>query len=116
MVNSPLTDNNASPTDDHNWWDLTGPEQYTVYPQPATSHSGAVAQDFDTFLHLDNPGGISEGSFSYDNGTQRAPSFTPASVVTGDVLLYDFESDGDIDHASIQVGSGKISMDFMVTG
>ncbi|MGH9132187.1 MAG: amidase domain-containing protein [Acidimicrobiales bacterium] len=106
MVNSPLNTYNPSPGDDHNWWDLTGAEQYTVYPQPATSHSAAVAQDLNTFLVVDNPGGISEGYFYYNNGNNRAPAYTPNAMVTGDVLFYDWTDDGDIDHASMQVGIG----------
>jgi hypothetical protein len=66
-------------------------------------------QDYWYWLIGDSPGGIQEGSFSYDNGKNRAPAFTPNSVVTGDVLFYDWGDGNGISHDSIQVGWGTDS-------
>jgi hypothetical protein len=91
----------TSTTDDHQWWihpTKTGAWVWT--------HSWSVAHDLHTFLIDDVPGGIPEGSFSYDNGTNKAPAFTPNSVVTGDVLFYDWGTGQGISHDSMQVGWG----------
>ena len=47
-----------------------------------------------------------KGTFSYDNGQNKAPAFTPNSIVTGDVLFYDWGTGEGISHASMQVGIG----------
>ena len=57
-------------------------------------------------MHLDNPGGTFEGSFSYNGGANTAPAFTPNSVVTGDALFYDWGQGLGISHTAMQVGWG----------
>ena len=91
----------TSTTDDQQWWihgTRTGGWVWT--------HSWSVAHDLYTFLIDNVPGGIPEGSFSYNNGKNKAPAFTPNSVVTGDVLFYDWGTGMGISHDSMQVGWG----------
>jgi hypothetical protein len=57
---------------------------------------------FDQFLVYDSPGGIPEGSAP---GTS-IDFYTPDSVVTGDVLFYDWGDGNGVNHAAIQVGIG----------
>lgn len=94
------TPNDQSTSNDAYWFVL-----YPGYLQ-AWSHSWSVVQDYWYWLIGQNPGGTQEGSFSYDNGHNRAPAFTPNSVVTGDVLFYDWGTGLGISHVSMQVGSG----------
>jgi hypothetical protein len=83
-------------TDDHYW--------YMVY-QPAVdgyawSYAWSVANDLPQYLWYDNPGG-------YPYPTQAGTSLQADSGVgTGDVLFYDWYSNGTMDHASIVVGYG----------
>jgi len=70
------------------------------------SHSWTVANDLYNFLLDFYPGGLFEGTFSYNNGKTKAPAFTPNSVVTGDVLFYDWGTGLGISHDSMQVGYG----------
>jgi hypothetical protein len=63
-----------------------------------------VAQDLYNFLILDYPGGYLEGSARSD--AQQRAAFTPDAVVTGDLLFYDWDSNGSIDHVGIQTGWG----------
>lgn len=94
------TPNDQSTSNDDYW--------FVLYPGylAAYSHSWAVVQDYWTWLLRQIPGGTVEGSFYYNNGHNRAPAFTPNSVVTGDVLFYDWGTGLGRSHASIQVGSG----------
>ena len=94
------TPNDQSTSNDAYW--------FVLYPGylAAYSHSWAVVQDYWYWLIGQNPGGTQEGSFSYNNGHNRAPAFTPNSVVTGDVLFYDWGTGLGISHTSIQVGWG----------
>jgi hypothetical protein len=94
------TPNDQSTTNDAYWFVL-----YPGYLQ-AYSHSWSVVQDYWYWLIGQNPGGTQEGSFSYNNGKNKAPAFTPNSVVTGDVLFYDWGTGQGISHTSIQVGWG----------
>jgi hypothetical protein len=63
----------------------------------------SVAWRLRQFLINDAPGGTSEGTAP---GKSTNP-YTPASVVTGDVLFYDWGQGEGISHASIQVGIGR---------
>lgn len=66
------------------------------------TNSWTVASAYRSFLIEDYPGGYPEGSAS---GSSTNP-YTPDSVVTGDVLFYDWGTGEGISHASIQVGIG----------
>jgi hypothetical protein len=88
----------SSTTDDHQWWAHWNGSSFS------NSHSWSVAQDFYTFLMWHYPGGWNEGSAH--TLSEQQTTYTPNSVVTGDVLFYDWESDGHIDHDGIQVGWG----------
>jgi hypothetical protein len=90
----------GSATDDHNWWAAWKPQQGFRW-----SHSWSVAADFYRFLRLHSPGGEPAGSAR--NLKDQQAKYTPDSVVTGDVLFYDWESDNSIDHVGIQVGYGQ---------
>ena len=90
----------STTSDDHYWFFLfTSKYRNYIY-----SHSWAVAYDLFTFLRNDVHGW--KGTFSYDNGQNKAPAFTPDSIVTGDVLFYDWGTGEGISHASMQVGIG----------
>ncbi len=88
----------GSLTDDHNWF------QYGSQGNFTNTHSWSVANDYYTFLLWDYPGGYPQTPLS---GTSTA-SYDGLS--TGDVLFYDFVSDGTSNgvknHAAIQVGHG----------
>lgn len=96
----------GSPTDLANWWDFDAVNQYIYSGHVPSSNSATVADDLWQFLHLDNPGGTFEGSFSYNGGANTAPAFTPNSVVTGDALFYDWGQGLGISHTAMQVGWG----------
>jgi hypothetical protein len=89
----------SSSTDDSQWW-----MHYSSLWGFSWSHSFTVAQDLYNFLLIDWPGGFPEGT-AHTLAEQEA-EYTPDSVVTGDVLFYDWDSDGHQDHAGIQVGIG----------
>lgn len=59
-----------------------------------------------SFLHADNPGGTYEGSEGYPTNLDNA--YTPNSVVTGDVLMYNWSGGwtGNPNHVTMQVGIG----------
>jgi hypothetical protein len=89
-----------STSSDHYWFMVFSPQHLWH------SNSWSVATDLRSWLIWDVPGGIPEGSFSYDNGKNRAPAFTPNSVITGDVLNYNFGDGRGLIHSSMQVGWG----------
>lgn len=66
------------------------------------SHTWSVANDYRNFLILRYPGGIDEG---WAHGSSTA-NYTPNSMVTGDVLFYDWGQGEGVSHAAIQVGIG----------
>lgn len=88
---------NRSSTDDTLWW-----ASWSAASGFRWSHSWSVAQDNFYFLNATYPGGWQQGtapgSASY--------YWTPDAVVTGDLLYYDWQSDGSLDHVSMQVGWG----------
>jgi hypothetical protein len=85
----------GSTTSDFNWWGA-------LSLSPINTHSWSVAADYYTFLFEDIPGGIPEGAAA---GTSTN-YYTPNSVVTGDVLFYDWGQGLGVSHATIQVGIG----------
>lgn len=87
-------------TDDHNWWMQYLPQINTFQ----NSNSWSRAQDLYNFLLWTYPGGVPEGT-AHTKAQQQA-TYTPDNMVTGDVLFYDWTSDGHIDHTAIQVGIG----------
>jgi len=85
-----------STTDDHNWW--VAPHYWWwdwTYSWSSASHLRQVL-----IWHV--PGGYSQGQASGSS----ASTWTPSSVVTGDVLFYDWGGGEGISHASMQVGWG----------
>lgn len=90
----------SSSTDDSQWW----MHYNSFWGTFSWSHSFTVAQDLYNFLMVHYPGGYYEGQ-AHTLSEQEA-TYTPDSVVTGDVLFYDWNSDGHMDHAGIQVGWG----------
>jgi hypothetical protein len=94
------TPNDQSTSNDAYW--------FVLYPGylAAWSYSWSAVQDYWYWLIGQNPGGTQEGSFSYNNGRNHAPAFTPNSVVTGDVLFYDWGTGMGLSHVSMQVGWG----------
>jgi hypothetical protein len=89
---------NQSTTDNHLWWVSWSSTSGFRY-----SNSWIRVQDFYEFLILDYPGGWYQGTAP---GTATY-YWTPDTVVTGDVLFYDWDNNGIKDHASIQVGWGQ---------
>jgi hypothetical protein len=88
---------NGSTTDDTLWW-----VSWNSVLGFRWSRSWSVAQNNFNFLYSTYPGGWGQGtapgSASY--------YWTPAAVVTGDLLYYDWQSDGWLDHVAMQVGWG----------
>ncbi len=95
----------GDPADLRNWWEFPKSDVSDIYifGRPA-SYSATVVPDLKTFL-INSGWGTAEGNFSYKSGNP-APPFTPGSVVTGDVLFYDWGQGNGISHASMQVGIG----------
>jgi hypothetical protein len=87
----------TSATDDNYWW-LSGNSKLGFH----NSRSFSIVPDLYNFLLGTFPGGIPEGTSS---GNTTNP-WTPAPMVSGDVLFYDWDSIGLLDHAAIQVGIG----------
>jgi hypothetical protein len=84
----------SSTVDDHNWW--------MNLASPSWTQSWTFAAHLRLFLINDWPGGVPEGmAHSY---AQQMAAYTPSSMLTGDVLFYDFGTGGGIDHTTIQVG------------
>jgi hypothetical protein len=92
---------NYRTTSNDSYWFVYYPGSLVGY-----SYSWASANDYWNWLSQQTPGGIDEGAFYYNNGHNRAPAFTPNSVVTGDVLFYDWGTGLGISHVSMQVGWG----------
>lgn len=85
-----------STTDDHNWWVAS---HYWWWDW---TYSWSSASHLRQFLIWHVPGGYSQGQASGSS----ASTWTPSSVVTGDVLFYDWGGGEGISHASMQVGWG----------
>lgn len=93
---------NIGPTSNDTYWYMA------VVGIWVWSNSWTVAQDQYNFQHWKIPGGTNEGSVNAgSNGSNFEYPYTPNSVVTGDEIFYDWNSDGHLDHMSIQVGIGK---------
>jgi hypothetical protein len=75
-----------------------------------TSWTATLALDLFTYLN-NSPKSVYEGNYSYADNKLPAPSFNPNTVVTGDVLQYDFGS-GAVSHTSMQVGYGTDSFNY----
>ena len=91
----PFRNYNASGID--SWW------EYGISSTAWNfSTSWINVQSYDNFLMVDSPGGIPEGTAP---GSSTNP-YTPDSVVTGDVLFYDWGQGEGMSHAAIQVGIG----------
>jgi hypothetical protein len=86
-------------SDNHEWWMHWDPTWGF-----SASRSWASVPDFYQFLQLHNPGGTYMGS-AHTQAQQQA-TYTPNNVNTGDVLFYDWDSNGVLDHTAIQVGWG----------
>jgi Putative amidase domain len=84
------------------WWESrTGPTKDTGYVWAESASWINVVANYD-FLLADIPGGIPEGT-AKGSATNY---YTPNSVVTGDVLYYDWGQGEGMSHATIQVGIG----------
>ena len=87
----------SSQVDDTQWWEHTYSSTSFTW-----SHSWSVSGDYYNFLSWHYPGGYPQGTAP---GTSTG-YYTPNSVVTGDVLFYDWGQGMGISHMSIQVGIG----------
>ncbi len=88
---------NRSLTDDHNWY------YKARYPSAfENTRSWSVVVDQWNFLLYTYPGGVPKGS---STGNTTNP-WTPNAMMSGDVLFYDWDSNGVKDHESIQVAMG----------
>jgi hypothetical protein len=86
-----------APSSSNSWWLKWVPAGGFTW-----SLSWPVTANYYNFLIADSPGGIGEG-ISPGN---TAVNYTPNSVVTGDVLFYDWGQGEGLSHATIQVGIG----------
>ena len=70
--------------------------------------SWSVADDLHYFLQVNSPGGVNMGEQS---GAAANYPYSPAGVVTGDIIFYDFDvyKSSAYTHATIQVGIDKDS-------
>lgn len=87
----------GSTTDDNNWF-IQGC-WYCSYGYN-WSHSWSVAPDYYNFLQWHYPGGYNWGTMPGNSAGFNS------GLDVGDVLFYDWDNDGGIDHASIQVSYG----------
>jgi hypothetical protein len=93
----PFRNYNADPGGTESWW------MYNISGGTWNwSVSWINAPTYYSFLALDYPGGIREGSAPGSSTNY----YTPNSVVTGDVLFYDWGQGEGISHAAMQVGIG----------
>jgi hypothetical protein len=95
-VGTPLT---ISSSDDTQWW-----MSWSSLRGFHWTNSFVRVVDLYQFLMVHYPGGWYEGSAS--SLSQQQATYTPDSVVTGDLLFYDWDSNGVLDHVGIQVGWG----------
>jgi hypothetical protein len=86
-----------SAKNDAYWWAAWKPNAGFSW-----SNSWSVANDSYIFQLDHIPGAVPEGTAS----GAATNDYTPDAVKTGDVLYYDWNSDGHMDHATIQVGIG----------
>lgn len=82
------------------WWFLPAPVTHSV-PQYTTSWINVAA--YNKFLMLDRPGGIPEGT-ARGSSTRH---YMPKSMVTGDVIAYDWGKGEGLSHFAILVGAGR---------
>lgn len=95
----PLTYQQFGP---HYWW-YTNNFGGAPY-QPAWTDSWVNTNALAAYLLWDNPGGIYEAHWG---PTYDFQSYTPNSIVTGDVIFYNwYDSSSNTDHVSMQVGIG----------
>ena len=87
----------GSTTDDNNWFIQSCWWCWYGYNW---SHSWTVAGDYYTFLQWDYPGGYNWGTKSGSDAEFYS------GLDTGDVLFYDWDSNGSLDHSAIQVSVG----------
>jgi hypothetical protein len=93
---------NEAGTGTDSWWIIrSGPTKDTGYVW-GYNNSWVNVVDYYNFLIADNPGGFPEGSAPGSSTNY----YTPNSVVTGDVLFYDWGQGQGMSHATIQVGIG----------
>jgi hypothetical protein len=85
--------------DDNQWW-----ARWSIVNGFDWSLSFTVSNDLYYFLLWHSPGGYPEGTAS--SLSEQEATYTPDNVITGDVIFYDWDSNGSQDHASIQVGWG----------
>ncbi|MDT7805889.1 MAG: hypothetical protein QOI78_9322 [Actinomycetota bacterium] len=86
-----------SPNSVYSWW-----IERAVGSQFSWSLTWSVANSYYNFLLAYSPGGVREGTAP---GT-ATNYYTPDSVITGDVLFYDWGQGEGISHAAIQTGIG----------
>lgn len=84
-------------SDNHEWWMHWDPTWGFSWSQ-----SWVSANDLYQFLMWHYPGGIYKGT-AHTLAQQQA-TFTPDDMFEGDVLFYDWDSNGVKDHTAIQVG------------
>jgi len=80
------------------WW-----QTYAIGGGWAYTQYWSVSWQLRNFLAYDAPGGIPAGTAA---GT-ATNYYTPSSMVTGDVLFYDWGTGEGISHANMQVGIGN---------
>lgn len=87
----------SSDTNDTQWW--IKPDFWSWYGYD-WSHSWAIANDYNTFLNWDSPGGIDYGTV--DGGDSNYSD----GLSQGDVLFYDWNNSNAWNHATMQVAYG----------
>jgi hypothetical protein len=95
----PYVNNGADSTSVNNWW-----AQYSSIFGFSNSQTWSVADSFYNFMNFH--GGVVAGRAG-PNQSEQLATYTPANVVTGDILFYDWENNGSMDHVGIQVGIGN---------
>lgn len=85
----------GSHTDDHNWYVWQDPRHLWEY-----THSWSVARDLYTFQMWHYPGGWLEGTVG------GATVYMQDGLIPGDLVFFDWDGVGGIDHVAIQVAYG----------
>ena len=86
--------------DDHHWW----------YSLPGTSYPAHWSPPWASAQGLKNYLSYGHGTFKGTYGPSHAyDSYTPAGVVTGDVVFYRWTGGSTEKHAALQVGLGNTS-------
>jgi hypothetical protein len=105
----------ANPANDFYFWNYDAVQEYASGGARSNGYSASAVDDLYNYLFGFSTMGTMDGSFSYNNGTVRAPSYVPSPMEVGDVLFYNWGGGEGISHASLISGTGTDTEGFVGT-